>query len=283
MVMTVTKKYHVGVSYANEDQDIVKSVVKALESVGLTVFFDQKEATQLVGKNLTYTLPEIYRNCCEYCLMFVSNSYVSKKWTTYERDWLLDKRIELQRDDVFTDCIIPVFIDRMDMPGLNPGIVGFDIRKQSADDIARIMYEKIAGSESHMIAEPLSLETVFNKILAAVEDLLTKQSTCPYQTDRLSEYDVVVHLSAEDNDYFLRLALEEPLHGLLKIAQGEVFMPQQEWIWDAEAYLEDGQLQFINYNLTPEFPGLPHPYTVEKLCKAVLQKVSDFVKEYSHV
>ena len=42
MVMTVTKKYHVGVSYANEDQDIVKSVVKALESVGLTVFFDQK-------------------------------------------------------------------------------------------------------------------------------------------------------------------------------------------------------------------------------------------------
>lgn len=113
MVMTVTKKYHVGVSYANEDQDIVKSVVKALESVGLTVFFDQKEATRLVGKNLTYTLPEIYRNCCEYCLMFVSNSYVSKKWTTYERDWLLDKRIELQRDDIFTDCIIPVFIDRM--------------------------------------------------------------------------------------------------------------------------------------------------------------------------
>ena len=112
---------------------------------------------------------------------------------------------------------------------------------------------------------------------------MTKQSTCPYQTDRLSEYDVVVHLSAEDNDYFLRLALEEPLHGLLKIARGEVFMPQQEWIWDAEAYLEDGQLQFINYNLTPEFPGLPHPYTVEKLCKAVLQKVSDFVKEYSHV
>ncbi len=79
------------------------------------------------------------------------------------------------------------------------------------------MYEKIAGSESHMTAEPLSLETVFNKVLAAVEDLLTKQSTCPYQTDRLSEYDVVVHLSAEDNDYFLRLALEEPLHGLLKI------------------------------------------------------------------
>ena len=101
---------------------------------------------------------------------------------------------------------------------------------------------------------------------------MTKQSTCPYQTDRLSEYDVVVHLSAEDNDYFLRLALEEPLHGLLKIAQGEVFMPQQEWIWDAEADLEDGQLQFINYNLTPEFPGLPHPYTVEKLCKAVMQR-----------
>ena len=56
MVMTVTKKYHVGVSYANEDQDTVKSVVKALESVGLTVFFDQKEATRLVGKNLTLNL-----------------------------------------------------------------------------------------------------------------------------------------------------------------------------------------------------------------------------------
>ena len=281
--MTASKNYHVGVSYANEDQEIVKSVVQALESVGLTVFFDQKEATQLVGKNLTYTLPEIYRNCCEYCLMFVSNSYVSKKWTTYERDWLLDKRIELQKNDVFTDCVIPVFIDRMDMPGLNPGIVGFDIKKQSPDDIARIMYEKIAGSEAHITAEPLSLGAVFNKIFGAVEDFLTKQTACPYQMDRQSEYDIVVRLSAEDRDYFLRLAVEDPLHDLLKIAQGEVFMPQQEWIWDAEAYFEDGQLQFINYSLTSEFPGLPHPYTVEKLCEAVLQKVSDFVKEYSYV
>ena len=108
MVMTVTKKYHVGVSYANEDQDIVKSVVKALESVGLTVFLIKGSNPACRKKILTYTLPEIYRNCCEYCLMFVSNSYVSKKWTTYERDWLLDKRIELQRDDIFTDCIIPV-------------------------------------------------------------------------------------------------------------------------------------------------------------------------------
>ena len=52
MVMTVTKKYHVGVSYANEDQDIVKSVVKALESVGLTVFLIKRKQTRLVGKNL---------------------------------------------------------------------------------------------------------------------------------------------------------------------------------------------------------------------------------------
>lgn len=281
--MTASKDYHVGVSYANEDQDIVKSVVKALESVGLTVFFDQNEAARLVGKNLTYTLPEIYRNCCEYCLMFVSNSYVSKKWTAYERDWLLDKRIEHQKSDVFTDCVIPVFIDRTDMPGLNPGIVGFDIRKQSADDIARIMYKKIAGSGARITVEPLSLEAVFNKIFAAVEDFLNKQSACTHQTDRQSEYDVVVRLSAEDHDYFLRLALEEPLHGLLKIAQGEVFMSQREWIWDAEAYLEEGRLQFINYNLTSDFPGLPHPYTVEKLCEAVLQKVSDFAKEYSYV
>lgn len=281
--MTASKNYHVGISYAIEDEDIVKSVVKALEAVGLEVFFDQKEATQLIGKNLTYTLPEIYRNYCEYCLMFVSNSYVSKKWTTYERDWLLDKRIEHQKNDVFTDCVIPVFIDRTDMPGLTPGIVGFDIRQQSADDIAYIMYEKVIGSQTHIAAEPLSLEVVFNRVLADVEDFLVKQSACAYQMDRQSEYGAVVHLSAEGHDFFLHLALEEPFHSLLKVAQGEVFMPQREWIWDAEAYLEEGRLQFINYNLTPEFPGLPYPYTVEKLCDSVLQKVCDFVKEYSYV
>lgn len=50
MVMTVTKKYHVGVSYANEDQDIVKSVVKALESVGLTVFLIKRKQPGLSEK-----------------------------------------------------------------------------------------------------------------------------------------------------------------------------------------------------------------------------------------
>lgn len=283
--MTAPKDYHVGISYASEDEDVVKPIVRALELIGLKVFFDQNEAAQLVGKNLTYTLPEIYRNCCEYCLMFVSNSYVSKKWTTYERDWLLDKRIEHQKSDIFTDCVIPVFIDRMDMPGLNPGIIGFDIKKQSADDIARIMYEKIVDSPIHIAVEPLSLETVFNRILAEIENFLAKQSACTYQMDKQSEYDVMVRLSAEGHAYFLRLALEDPFHRLFKVVQGEgeAFIPQREWIWDAEVYLEEGRLQFINYNLTSEFPGMPHSYTVEKLCDSVLQKVSDFVKEHSYV
>ena len=50
MVMTVTKKYHVGVSYANEDQDIVKSVVKALESVGLQCFLIKRKQPGLSEK-----------------------------------------------------------------------------------------------------------------------------------------------------------------------------------------------------------------------------------------
>lgn len=281
--MTGSKTYNVGISYAYEDEAVVKPVAKALESVGLTVFFDQNEAAQLVGKNLTYILPEIYTNHCEYCLMFVSRSYVGKRWTDYERDWLISKRINSQKDDIFTDCIIPVFIDHVSVPGLNPGIVGFDIKKQSAEEIAHIMYEKITGTEVCIAAGTPSIEAVFNQMLADIENFLTKQDAGSYQIDRLSEHDVVINIRGENQNRFLRLALEGTSHNLLKIAQGDEFIPKQEWIWDAEAYLEKGQLYFINYNLTTEFPGQSHLFSAEKLSASVLQKVYKFIKERLYV
>ena len=92
--MSSSKSYDIGISYAYEDADIVKKIVDALEKAGLKVFFDQNEAAKLIGKNLTYTLPEIYSKQCAYCLMFVSHFYAEKRWTNYERDWLFQKRID---------------------------------------------------------------------------------------------------------------------------------------------------------------------------------------------
>ena len=281
--MTQPANYHVGISYAYEDEAAVKAVVVALKSVGLKVFFDQDETVQLIGKNLTYTLPEIYANHCEYCLMFVSHSYVSKNWTSYERDWIFGKRIEQQKNDVFTDCVIPVFIDFITLPGLHPGIIGFNLKKQTPEYIANVMYEKIMGTKPQTFTDRLSLKTVFFKILQDIESFLTKQTTFTYQLERQSAYDVVVILNADKRNRFLRLALDEPLYNILKIAQGEILLPRQERVWDGEAYFEENQLYFINYNFNSEFPGFPHPYTAERLSNSILQKMHDLAGENTYV
>lgn len=281
--MAISNIYNIGISYACEDSDIVKQIVNALETVGLSVFFDQKEPAKLVGKNLTYTLPEIFTNECDYCLMFVSSSYAEKKWTSYERDWLLHKRLEVHKNNVYTDCIIPVFIEHIDLPGLNPDIVGFDVDKQSPEEIAAIMYEKVYGTKFYQSSNSISMHEVFQTIYTAIGAALEQQSDGTYKTDKRSDYDIIIRLYVYNHSYFVHLVLEEPTRTLLKISQGETYVSGLEWSWDAEAYMEEGQLYFINYNFTSELPGIPHSYTVRELSVLIVQRVCNLIKEHSYV
>lgn len=274
--MNETESYNIGISYASENEDIAKQIVAALRDVGLTVFFDQDELSMLTGRNLIYTLPEIYLNRCEYCLMLISQFYSLKTWTNYEREALFQKRIQSLKENIYTDCMIPVFIDDTKLEGLNSGIIGFDIRKNSPENIAAVMYEKIHGKKCLQSKKKITISDIFEQIFIEIKSFLEKKNGYTYTINKHSSYDVVIELSYANYNRCIRLALDNPNYTIMKIYLGEVVVSHRERIWDAEIFQEENKIYFVNYNLSALSPGIPHSYPLDELSSLIVHSICNF-------
>jgi len=107
------KKYDVALSFAGEDRVYVKAVADALQGFGLTVFYDEFVEADLLGRNLIDHLSDIYQNRAKLCVLFVSEAYASKPYTTLERQ-SAQARAFLSKEPY----IIPVRLDDTYIPGL---------------------------------------------------------------------------------------------------------------------------------------------------------------------
>lgn len=136
------RKYDVAVSFAGEKRIYVRKVVKALEQMGLKVFFDEKPECKLElwGSDLTLKLDDIYRKDSRYCIVFICDSYVKKPWTKYEHTVLRARN--LHESDV---SILPARFDRTELPGLHSTFGYIDISKMKSRDFAVLVYNKIKG------------------------------------------------------------------------------------------------------------------------------------------
>ena len=77
--------YDIAVSFAGEDRDYVEQIANAIRLKGMSVFYDKYEEADLWGKDLYVHLTKVYKDYSKYCLMFISESYAQKQWTSHER------------------------------------------------------------------------------------------------------------------------------------------------------------------------------------------------------
>lgn len=108
-------EYDVAVSYASEDLAYVRDVVERLEAAGIRVFFDKNEEAALWGRDLYEYFTDLFRSRATFVLMFVSKSYVAKRWTTVER-----RAAQSMAMEEYREYILPVRFDDAEMPGLLP-------------------------------------------------------------------------------------------------------------------------------------------------------------------
>jgi hypothetical protein len=77
-------EYQIGLSFAGEDRGYVEQVAEELKKLGVTVFYDVYEQVDLWGKDLYQHLNDVYKNKCQYCIIFISQHYARKIWTKHE-------------------------------------------------------------------------------------------------------------------------------------------------------------------------------------------------------
>ncbi len=130
--------YQIGLSFAGEDRTYVEAVAAELRKREITVFYDNYEQVNLWGKDLYQHLNDVYKNKCEYCIIFISDNYAKKLWTIHEL-----KSAQTKAFNENKEYILPARFDNTEIPGLNSTIGYLDCNKISPIELATLAAKKV--------------------------------------------------------------------------------------------------------------------------------------------
>jgi len=131
-------KYDVALSFAGEDRDYADEIASKLRGKGVRVFYDSYEQADLWGKDLFVHLHDVYSRKSLFCMILVSEAYLSKMWTVHERRAAQERALN-ERDNEY---ILPVRIDESELPGLSCTIGYINIRR-GVDTICSLFLRKL--------------------------------------------------------------------------------------------------------------------------------------------
>lgn len=132
------KKLDVALSFAGENRAFVEAVAECLKQHRVRCFYDRAEPAALWGKDLYQYLADVYENCARYCVIFVSEHYVEKRWTNHELRSAQARALREPRE-----YILPARFDDTVLPGL-PDTVGYiDLRNMTPEAFASVIMDKV--------------------------------------------------------------------------------------------------------------------------------------------
>ncbi|WP_081770295.1 TIR domain-containing protein [Brevibacterium sp. VCM10] len=141
---SIDHDFDIVVSFAGEDRELVAELVDKCKSKGYSVFYDEDEVASLWGEELTEYFANVYENRSRAAIMFISEYYADKPWTTHERRSILVRALG-QAANRSSPYVFPIRIDDTDLPGLRSSVSYVDSRKYSVDEIVTFIEKKIGA------------------------------------------------------------------------------------------------------------------------------------------
>jgi hypothetical protein len=134
--------YDIAVSFAGERREIVKEFVKEAKDKGISVFYDFDYQHVLWGKDLQPKLVEVYTNEALYMIVFVSEEYPIKDWTSFEIE--VGSRASNKRT---LEYLLPIKLDDTPIIGLKHTTGHLDLRELTIPEIVEILDNKLTEYE----------------------------------------------------------------------------------------------------------------------------------------
>lgn len=130
--------YQVGLSFAGEDRKYVSKVADELLKLQISVFYDEYEEVNLWGKDLYQHLNGVYKDRCQYCVIFISKHYAEKLWTNHELKSAQARAFEENRE-----YILPARFDNTEIVGLNNTVGYVECNKHTPTELAKKIFDKV--------------------------------------------------------------------------------------------------------------------------------------------
>ncbi|MEK5436701.1 MULTISPECIES: TIR domain-containing protein [Paenibacillus] len=134
-------KYDVAMSFAGEDRSYVEIIAKELKAKDINVFYDEFEHVTLWGKDLPTYLDQLFTNNSSFCVMFISQIYITKAWCNLERDSALDRQ---HRDGEY---ILPVCLDQTSIQGITDRYGYLEAKNFSPVQLAETIIKKLSENK----------------------------------------------------------------------------------------------------------------------------------------
>lgn len=141
MFVKMIPSFEVVFSFAGENRKYVREVAKYLRKNKIAVFYDENEQVNLWGKDLVEHFEVLYRRSGKYCVIFISEEYVKKMWTTHERRAALSRALEKGEE-----YILPARFDQTEVPGILPTVGYVPLLGQTPAKFGKIILEKLRTS-----------------------------------------------------------------------------------------------------------------------------------------
>ena len=136
--MAGNAQYEVALSFAGEQRKYVERVARALQSRGVSVFYDDFELVQLWGKDLVEEFQEVFERRAALAVMFISKEYVEKVWPRHERRTILSRAVKEK-----STYVLPVRFDNTPVPGLPDSIKYERADAHTSEELAAMVAGKL--------------------------------------------------------------------------------------------------------------------------------------------
>ena len=153
-----TKRYvfDFSISYAGEEEGIARDLERLLTEKGASVYLAATMKPELLGRNLKIEFRQRFGENAHYFVPIISKNYVRKDYPQLEFSAALS---EMPRRNY--GHILPLLLDEVKQPGLDPAIGYLDIRKEGIIAVADTLITKLsrearipsqAGEVKYMVA-----------------------------------------------------------------------------------------------------------------------------------
>jgi hypothetical protein len=137
----LTHTYDVAFSFAGTERKLAEEIATIVRSAGFSVFYDNFYPEQLWGQDLVATFDRIYRKESRFCVMFLSQEYKDRIWTTHERRSATARALQERG----AEYILPVKVEEVDIDGLMPTVGYVSSAEMSPAQIATLLIKKLGS------------------------------------------------------------------------------------------------------------------------------------------
>ena len=135
------RRFNIVISFGGPDRAVAQEIRDYLVGAGLRVFFDADFRPHLLGEDLTIVLQDIYFRRSLFAVAVLSRSFLESEWASNWEWKAVLARMNKQREGY----LLPYFLERVEVPGLNPTIGYMSADEVTPREFAEVVRRKIMG------------------------------------------------------------------------------------------------------------------------------------------